>query len=100
MSFAYSQVEEAAARAGGGANPIIAMIKIKSKKKAAHKGPLGQLKSIEPDLLRAIFELREQGVMVNTFLIAVKASSLSPAFNAKSFTARCSTAKRFMHAHL
>jgi hypothetical protein len=38
--------------------------------------------------------------MVNTFLIAVKASSLSPAFNAKSFTAQCSTAKRFMHAHL
>ena len=54
MSFAYSQVEEAATGRGG-ADPIIAMIK--SKKKAAHNGPLGQLKSIKLDLLRAIFEL-------------------------------------------
>ena len=34
-------------RAGGEACPIMAMIK--SKKKAAHAGPLGQLKSIEQD---------------------------------------------------
>ena len=67
---------------------------IKSKEKGAHLGLLGQLKSIEPDLLRAIFELLEQRVMVNTFLIVVKALSLSPVFNAKSFTARCSTEKR------
>ena len=40
---------------GGGNDPILAMIK--SKKKASHAGPLGQLKSIEPDLLHAIFEL-------------------------------------------
>jgi hypothetical protein len=30
----------------------------------------------------------------------VKASTLSLVFNAKSFTARCSTVKRFLHAHL
>jgi len=90
-------VEEAATR-GGGADPIMAMIK--SKKKATHNGPLGQLKSIEPDLLRAIFEFQEQGINVNTFLVAVKASSLSPAFNANSFTARCSTAKCCMCTHL
>jgi len=76
-------------RAGGGACPIMAMIK--SKKKAAHAGPLGQLKSIEQDLLSAIFEYHEQGVEVNSFLGIVKASSLSPEFNAKSFTAWCST---------
>ncbi len=84
-------------RVGGGACPIMAMIK--SKKKAAHAGPLGQLKSIEQDLLCTIFEYREQGIEVNTFLVVVKASSLSPEFNAKSFTARCSTAKCFMRAH-
>ena len=76
------------------------MAMIKSKKKAAHAGLLGQLKSIEQDLLSAIFEYREQGVEVNTFLGIVKASLLSPEFNAKSFTARCSTAKRFIRTHL
>ncbi len=81
-----------------GADPFFAMQM--SKKKAAHIGLLGQSKSIEPDLLRAIFELHEQGIMVNTFLIVVKALSLSPVFNAKSFTAQCSSAKGFMHAHL
>jgi hypothetical protein len=83
--------------AGGGACPIMAMIK--SMKKAAHAGLLGQLKSIEQDLLRTLFEYREQGVEVNTFLVVVQASSLSPEFKAKNFTARCSTAERFMRAH-
>ena len=81
----------------GGDDPIIAMIK--SKKKAAHAGPPDQLKPIESDLFHAIFELCEQGVQVKILLVVVKALSLSPAFNAKSFTARCSTAKCFMHAH-
>jgi hypothetical protein len=83
--------------AEGGACPIIAMIK--SKKKAAHGGLLGQLKSIEQDLLRTLFELREQGVEVNTLLVVMKASSFSPEFKAKSFTACCSTVRRFMRAH-
>ena len=43
---------------------------IKSKKKASHAGPLGQLKSIEHDLLRTIFERREQGMKVDYFSIA------------------------------
>ena len=87
--FAYSQVEAAATRRGG-EDPIIAMIK--SKKKASHAGPLGQLKSIEPDLLHAILELYEQEFQVNTFLVVVKASVFSPEFNVNSFTALCSTA--------
>ena len=82
---------------GGEACPIMAMIK--SKKKAAHAGPLGQLKSIEEDLLRVIFEYREQGVEVNTFLVVVQASSLSSEFKAKSYTVRCSSARRCMRAH-
>jgi hypothetical protein len=74
---------------------------IKSKKKASHAGPLGQLKSVEPNLLHAVLELREQGFQVNTFLVVVKASVsvLSPEFNAESFTAQCSTAICFMRAH-
>ena len=83
-------------RAGGEVCPIMAMIK--SKKKAAHAGPLGQLKSIEQDLLRTIFEYHEQGIEVNTFLVVVQVSSLSSEFKAKSFTARCSSARRFMRA--
>jgi len=57
------------------------------------------LKSIKQDLLRTIFEYREQGVEVNTFLVIVQASSLSSEFKAKSFTAWCSSARRFMRAH-
>jgi hypothetical protein len=83
---------------GRGDDPILALIK--SKKKASHAGPLGQLKSIEPDLLRAIFELQEQGMKVDTFLVVIRASLLSLVFNAKSFTARCSAVKRFIRAHL
>jgi hypothetical protein len=89
-------VEKAATRRGGD-DPIIVLIE--SKKKASHAGVLDQFKSIKPDLLCTIFELREQRVQVNTFLVVVKASSLSSAFNPKSFTALCSTAKCFMRAH-
>jgi hypothetical protein len=78
-------------------DPILAMLK--SKKKAASAGPLGQLKPLEQALLRHIFEHREQGMTVHTFDLVVKASSLSPEFNAKHFLARCSAVKRFMRAH-
>ncbi len=38
----------------------------KSKKKASYTGPLGQLEAIEEPLLHYIFELRKQGIVVNT----------------------------------
>jgi hypothetical protein len=66
---------------------------LKSKRKAAHAGPLGQLKPLEQVLLRYVFEHRKQGMTVHTFDLVVKASSLSPEFNVKHFVARCSTAK-------
>jgi hypothetical protein len=72
-------------------DPILVMLK--SKRKAAHAGPLGQLKPLEQVLLRHIFEHREQGMSVHTFDLVVKASSLSPEFNAKHFVARCSAVK-------
>ena len=51
-------------------DPILAMLK--SKRKAAHAGPLGQLKPLEQLLLRHIFEHREQGMSVHTFDLVVK----------------------------
>ena len=75
-------------------DPILAMLK--SKQKADYAGPLGQLKPLEHALLRHVFEQREQGITVHTFDLVIKASSLSPEFNAKHFTARCSAMKRFV----
>jgi hypothetical protein len=79
-------------------DPILAMLK--SKRKAAHAGPHGQLKPLEQALLRHIFEHRELGMTIHTFDLVVKASSLSPEFNAKHFVARCIAVKQFMRAHL
>ena len=78
-------------------NPILAMLK--SKKKANLPGPIGQLKPIENILLQFVFEQREQGINVSILSIVVKASSLSPIFNEKHFTARTSAVKRFVRAH-
>jgi hypothetical protein len=74
---------------------------LRSKKKAVLTGPSSQLKAIEDGLLRYIFEKREQGIEVNTFLVVLRASFMSPEFREKSFTARCSCpcVKRFLHAH-
>ena len=51
---------------------------LRTKKKVAHSGPLSQLSAIEGALLRYIFELREQGVMVNTLMVALRASFILP----------------------
>jgi hypothetical protein len=73
---------------------------LRSKKKAALTGPSSQLKAIiEDGLLRYIFEKCDQGVEVSTFTVVLRASFLSPEFREKSFTARCSCVKRFLHAH-
>jgi hypothetical protein len=60
---------------------------------------LGRRKAIEDGLLCYIFEKREQGVEVSTFTVVLRASFLSPEFREKSFTARCSCVKHFLHAH-
>jgi hypothetical protein len=58
-----------------------------------------QLKAIKEPLLCHIFELREQGVMVSTFQMVVRASQLSPTFGGKHFVVRCSAVKHFVHTH-
>jgi hypothetical protein len=78
-------------------NPILAMLN--SKQKANCAGPLGQLKPLEHALLRHVFEQRKQGMTEHTFDLVIKASSISPEFNAKHFVAKCSAVQRFMHAN-
>ena len=51
---------------------------LRSKKRAAHTGPSGQLKAIEDGLLRYISEKREQGIEVSTFTVVLRASFCRP----------------------
>jgi hypothetical protein len=69
------------------------------KKKVVHPGPLSQLMAIEEPLLCYIFELREQGQTINTFVIVLRASYILPEFGKMSFIAQCSTVKQFCYAH-
>ena len=46
---------------------------LKSKKKSTGNGLLGQLKLLKDALLHYIFKLCEQGVIVNTFIIVLRA---------------------------
>ena len=69
---------------------------LKSKRKSSHAGLLGQLKL---PLLRYVFKQHKHGMTVNTFLLIVNASPLSPEFNANHFTTRCSAMKQFDKAH-
>jgi hypothetical protein len=71
----------------------------KSKKMSSHPGPPGQLSTIDEPLLRYVFEQREQGLVVDTLSVVLRASFLSPEFREKSFTARCSVVKRWLVAH-
>ncbi len=71
----------------------------KSKKKANLPGPLSQLEGIEEPLLHYIFEMREQGVIIKLWNVALRASYLLPEFRKKSFTAQVSVVKRWLVAH-
>ena len=78
-------------------DPILA--KLKSKRKATCAGPLGQLKPLKDTLLRYIFKQHEQEITAQMFDLIIKASSLSPEFDAKHLVAKCSAVKRFVHAN-
>ena len=69
------------------------------RKKSMCAGPLSQLKSIAEPLLRFIFEMREQGMSVNTLMVTIKASQLSIEFVVKMVTTRRSAVKWFLRAH-
>jgi hypothetical protein len=84
---------------GTGDDPFVTLNKTSKNKKAAHAGPLGQLKAIEEPLLRHIFEVREQGVTISTFQMVVRASQLCTTFGVKHFVVWCSAVKHFVCAH-
>ena len=57
------------------------------------------LQPMQDELLRFIFELREQGMPVSISMVASKAAQLSPTFSRKSRTAKSSAARRFVRSH-
>ena len=78
-----------------GVSVLDPLIRTSKNKKAAHAGPLGQLKAIEEPLLCHIFELREQGITVSTFKLVMKASQLCTSFGAKHIVAQFSAVNCF-----
>ena len=75
LRVAHSLFVKWEAQRSADGDPILAMLK--SKRKANHPGPIGQLKPIEGALLRYIFEQREQGMAVTTFDLAVKRTQIA-----------------------
>ena len=57
------------------------------------------LKPIEEELLRFIFELREQGIAVSISAVALQAARLMPAFKEKNSRARYQCARRWVRKH-
>jgi DDE superfamily endonuclease len=70
-----------------------------SKAKSICTGRSSILKPFEQDLLKFIFELREQGMGVSKTMVMIKAASISRPFREKSRTAQYNCAKRFVHSH-
>ncbi|KAI2509922.1 Pogo transposable element with KRAB domain [Fragilaria crotonensis] len=71
-----------------------------SKARSLCPGPCSTvLGPIQDELLRYIFELREQGMPVSISIVMMKAAQLSPAFSQKSRTAQYSAARRFVRTH-
>ena len=60
-------------------------------------GPVSQLKPIEDEeLLRFIFERREQGIPITRQAVVMKASKLLPEFSVKTYTAKYAAVRRFL----
>jgi hypothetical protein len=69
------------------------------KAKSTATGPTTILKLIESDLLKFIFELREQGFAISISSIVIKASGLLPKFQQKSSEARYQSVRRWIRKH-
>jgi hypothetical protein len=61
-----------------------------------HPGKKGVLEEYKDVIERAIFELREQGIQVNTRYVRIEAGKLSPGFRAKSPVAKEHVIRRFI----
>jgi hypothetical protein len=62
-----------------------------------HPGPSSHLDDIESNLSHAVFELREQGLQVNTWTVRKEASRLSHKFKGKTTMANISIVNRFIN---
>ena len=69
-----------------------------NKAKSLHKGMKSCLFSFSDTLLSFIFELREQGLAVNTSMILMKAAKISRQFHEKSWEAQISCVRHFVKA--
>lgn len=69
---------------------------IKGDSRKIHPGPKSQLNAIENNLTRSLFELREQGLQVNTRTLRKEAARLSTEFRGKTRTAKISCVNRYI----
>lgn len=76
-----------------------AMLKAKMDVLSLCVGPKSQLMEIEDELLKFIFERREQGFAVSRKAVVMKASKLLPMFSVKSNMAKYSAVRRFLNKH-
>lgn len=76
-----------------------AIINHSSNAKSICKGPASILTLIEEDLLKFIFELREQGFAVSISAVVIQASRLMPEFQRKSTHARYQCVRRWIRKH-
>jgi hypothetical protein len=71
-------------------------VKISGNCSKIHRGKKGLLEDHTAAIERAIFELREQGIQVNTRYVRVEASKLSSAFRSKTKVAKDHIVRRFI----
>ena len=67
--------------------------------KSTCEGPISVLMPIEDELLKFIFELREQGYAVSISTVVIQASRLMPDFKRKSSLARYQCVRRWVRRH-
>lgn len=72
------------------------MLEYKKSALRMDDGPQSQLAPIAEELLRFIFERREQGIPISRSTVVMKASKLIPEFSAKSSTAKYAAVRRFL----
>ena len=77
-----------------------AIINHNANAKSTAKGPRSILPPIEEDLLKFIFELREQGFAVSILAIVIQASRLMVDFQRKSMLARYQCVRRWKRKHI
>ena len=66
---------------------------------SVNRGRASCLEEVGVDLLRWMFELREQGMPVSLRMVSLKASELDANFRRKSISAKYASVRRFVRSH-